>query len=142
MLKSVQKSMQKSVHFLVRFFNAFWYHFGSILGSNMGPKIYKKSMNFRIDFCIEFFMDFVRSRPPFWLHFGSQNRPRRRSGAKRPTLDFEQPSNENHGFSSWRVPARTQNHHQKPSQNSMRFYIDFRIKNCSKNAPKMELKCV
>ena len=55
---------------------------------------------------------------------------------KRSTFDFEQPFNENHGFSPWRVPAGTQNHYQKPSQNSIRFWWDFRLQNCSKMVPK------
>ena len=70
---------------------------------------------------------FVDVGSNFFYHFGSKNRPRKRSGTKRSTLDFEQPANENHVVSFRGMPGDTQNHSQNPSQKSIRFCRDFQV---------------
>ena len=72
----------------------FWFHFGLLLvpfWDNFG-------IEFRIDFRDAFLATFLRFGGPFSIHFGLQNRSRGHPDAKRTTLDFEQPSNENQAF--------------------------------------------
>ncbi len=86
---------------------------------------------------------FGRFWPPFWLHFGTQNRPRGPSGPKRATFDFEQPSHENQAFWPWRVPGACQNRSRKRLQILMRFSLICYSKPTPKGThkrPKMESK--
>ena len=124
----------------IKFRDAFFFAFPSLFGTKTGPESEKKSRKFPMEFCIAFCMDFRGSRPPFRLPFPSRNRARRRSGAKPRTLDFEQPSLRNHGFSPWSLPARAQNHHEKPSQKPNRFSRDFPTQTSSKSLPKWSPK--
>ena len=76
----------------------FWLHSGLIFA----PFWHTFVVAFRIDFRGAF-SSTCRFGRPCWVHFDLQNHSRRHPDAKRSNLDFEQPSNENHGFSGFRA---------------------------------------
>ena len=114
------------------FWAPFWLHFGS----KTRFKIIRKILKNPVIFPIGFWVVFRRSWPRFCLHFGSLNRPRRRSGAKRSTFDFEQQSKHFQWFWPRGVPGDSQNQPRNLLRNPIRFSIDF----WSQNQPKIDPK--